>query len=148
MDKYTKQAIDFLNASNCSMAMTFKETVDGFPFDENDTMRHDKYIVTIRRKSPQPWQKKTYSFPFYNCYKAFLEGERPTKYDILACLQVDYFVEDIHDFCSVYGYSLYNHNDDKPTKKIYKNWRKEQDKLKEFFTDTEIEMLNKIWQEV
>ena len=142
---YLQQVVDFLNTTNCSIEMTYKGEVVGFPFEINDTMKHNKYIVTIRRKNPVANQKKTYSFAFYDSYKNFLDNERPTKYDVLVCLQGDYFVEDIHDFCNLYGYSLYNNNDDRPTRKIYKNWQKQQNKLKEFFTSDEIEMLNNIW---
>lgn len=66
-------------------------------------------------------------------------AKKPSEYDILACLNVDY-CETLEDFCDCFGYD----SDSREAEKTYKAVQKEQAGLMQLFNDSEIEKLNEI----
>ena len=75
----------------------------------------------------------------YQSFIELIQGEAPTLYDVLACLQ-KYEVGTFEDFCSEFGYD----NDSRTAKKTYKAVVKEYDKMCSLFSNDELEVLQHI----
>ena len=118
MTDYEKQAVDFLKNSGATMKIEYVGTVDGFPFDDNDTLPHRKYKVTIERDG------ETYKFPFYGSYRDWQKDEDPSEYDVLACLQ-KYDVGDMADFVDEFGYEIKDRKSFLRVEKIWKSCKAE-----------------------
>ena len=118
MTEYEKQAIDFLNRSGATVKIEYITTVDGFPFDDKDTLPHRKYRVTIERDG------ETYEFPFYGSYRDWQEEKDPSEYDVLACLQ-KYDVGDMADFVDEFGYEIKDRKSFLRVEKIWQNCKAE-----------------------
>lgn len=130
MTEYDVQANNFLVATGTTLEITRIEIVDkwmGWRW---------KYYCKLRRNH------KTYSFPFYDSIANYTTGERPTKYDVLACLDTYDYINGIEDFANEFGYNLCENY--KETEKIYKACMKQSEKLHGLFTDEELEMLAEI----
>lgn len=130
MTEYDAQANNFLVATGTTLEITRIEIVDkwmGWRW---------KYYCKLRRG------RKTYSFPFYDSIANYEKGERPTKYDVLACLDTYDYINGIEDFANEFGYDLCENY--KETEKIYKACMKQSEKLHGLFTDEELEMLTEI----
>lgn len=128
--EYDAQANNFLVTTGTTLEITRIEIVDkwmGWRW---------KYYCKLRRKH------KTYSFPFYDSIANYEKGERPTKYDVLACLDTYDYINGIEDFANEFGYDLCESY--KETEKIYKACMKQREKLHGLFTDEELEMLAEI----
>lgn len=118
MTEYEKQAVDFLKNSGATMKIEYVGTVDGFPFDDKDTLPHRKYRVTIERDG------ETYEFPFYGSYRDWQKEEDPSEYDVLACLQ-KYDVGDMADFVDEFGYEIKDRKSFLRVEKIWQNCKAE-----------------------
>lgn len=128
--EYDAQANNFLALTATTLEITRIEIVDkwlGWRW---------KYYCKLRRGH------KTYSFPFYDSIANYEKGERPTKYDVLACLDTYDYINGIEDFANEFGYDLCENY--KETEKIYKACMKQSEKLHGLFTDEELEMLAEI----
>lgn len=128
--EYDAQANNFLALTATTLEITRIEIVDkwmGWRW---------KYYCKLRRG------RKTYSFPFYDSIANYEKGERPTKYDVLACLDTYDYINGIEDFANEFGYDLCENY--KETEKIYKACMKQSEKLHGLFTDEELEMLTEI----
>lgn len=128
--EYDAQANNFLVTTGTTLEITRIEIVDkwmGWRW---------KYYCKLRRGH------KTYSFPFYDSVANYEKGERPTKYDVLACLDTYDYINGIEDFANEFGYDLCESY--KETEKIYKACMKQSEKLHGLFTDEELEMLAEI----
>ena len=106
-----------------------KDTVCGFPFEKSDNQWHDKYTVTIRRNG------MSYSFQFYNSAYATARNERPTAYDVLACVEKYIPDGDVWDFANEYGYEIYDKQTFNRVSKIYKACEKQANKINRIFDD-------------
>lgn len=73
------------------------------------------------------------------CDFKIIQGEKPTAYDVLACL-TKYDPVDFETFCSNYGYDT----DSRKAKKTFKAVEKEYVQVVKFFTSEEIEELQEI----
>ena len=130
IDEYELQAINFLADTNTRLEISFVEKVTkwgGYRW---------KYYCKLRRGH------KTYSFPFYDSIANYKSGKRPTKYDVLACLDTYDYIRNINEFADEFCYDI--DNDYKETEKIYKACMKQSEKLHGLFDDEELEMLNDI----
>lgn len=128
--EYEMQANNFLVATGTTLEITRIEIVDkwmGWRW---------KYYCKLRRG------RKTYSFPFYDSVANYEKGERPKKYDVLACLETYDYIDSLEDFAKEFGYDI--EEDYKGTEKIYKACMKQSEKLHGLFTDEELEMLSEI----
>ena len=75
----------------------------------------------------------------YQSYIELVQGEAPTLYDVLVCLQ-KYEVGTFDDFCSEFGYDT----DSRNAYKTYKAVVKEYDKICSLFSNDELEVLQLI----
>lgn len=102
MDKYYNQAVEFLRKSGTDCEIKEVRVVFGFPWETEKDNRHPhvKYAVVLRR------EKKTYDFPFYDSTWNFQHNQRPTCYDVLACLQKYPVEADVWDFAREFGYEI------------------------------------------
>lgn len=135
MTEYDMQAHNFLVATGTTLEITRTKIVCAELADRWLAHRWT-YYCKLRRGN------KTYSFPFYDSVANYEKGERPTKYDVLACLDTYDYIDGIEDFAQEFGYDLYE--DYKAIEKIYKACMKQSEKLHGFFTDEELEMLAEI----
>lgn len=135
MTDYEKQARDFLKNSGAKITICYKDTIHGFPFDKNDNNWHDKYTVTIRRNG------KSYSFPFYNSAYATQRNERPTPYDVLACIEKYEPDGDVWDFANEYGYEIYDRKTFDNVNRIYKACSEQARKINRLFSDCMDELI-------
>lgn len=129
MTNYEKEARDFLKRNGARMTICYKDTICGFPFDKSDNQWHDKYSVTIRRNG------KSYSFPFYNSAYATQRNERPTPYDVLACIEKYEPYGDVWDFANEYGYEIYDRKTYDNVNRIYKACGEQARKINRIFND-------------
>jgi hypothetical protein len=113
----------------------YKNKVNGREFSSNgksvDALRGITY--TYPEKFP-----KTVSESRFSEYK-IIEGEAPTAYDVLACLQ-KYDVGTFEDFCGEFGYDV----DSRKAEKIYNAVCEEYKQIAMLFNDEEIELLQMI----
>ena len=132
-----KLATDFLILTNTIIELQHLDVVDGFPFDEKDTLPHKHYKVHLIHNN------KEYVYDFYDSYENFKNNKVPTRYDVLACLE-KYDVGDMADFVDEFGYHI---NDRKSFLRVEKIWHACKDQYKaltEMFTPKEMEMLQEI----
>ena len=136
MTEYDMQANNFLATTETTLEITRTEIVYDWNAYRWQNRCRWKYYCKLRRGH------KTYSFPFYDSIANYEKGERPTKYDVLACLDVYDYIDGLEDFANEFGYDLCDNR--KETEKIYKACMKQSEKLHELFTDEELEMLSQI----
>ena len=138
MTEYEVQANEFLKKSGTKMTISRIGEVEGFPFDYHDNMWHYKYQVTLTRN------KKQYRFTFYDSFNNWLENKRPSRYNILACIEkyeVPYRVE---DFASEFGYDIEEPKRYKRVKKIQQACQEQYERLLELFGEELMEELREI----
>jgi len=141
--EYSKQAKDFLRKTGSIMSIVY---VDSVPQDSvwgddkcNRNLMSDKYKVTLKRGHKQ------FSFDFYGSHYDYERNLRPSHYDILACLSLDYYEGTIDDFVWQYGYEVKSWADVKRIEETYKAVCKQTKSLKRLYDDSEIEMLREIY---
>ena len=128
MTEYDMQANNFLELTGATLEITRDEVVEKWGWCRW------KYNCKLRRGY------KTYTFPFFDSAKNFEEDTRPSKYDILACLDTYDDIRDIEDFASEFGYDI----EDKETEKTYNACMRQSKNLHRLFTDEELEILTEI----
>lgn len=128
--EYDMQANNFLATTGTRLEITRVEIVYKWG------VYRWKYYCKLRR------EHKTYSFPFFDSSANYQKNERPTKYDILACLDTYDYINGIEDFAFEFGYNLCEKYEE--VEKIYKSCMKQSEKLHGLFTDEELEMLSEI----
>ena len=132
MSKYTTeydmQANNFLAVTGTTLEITRDEVVKKWGF------YRWKYSCKLRRGH------KTYTFPFFDSATNYEEDKRPSKYDVLACLETYDCILGFEDFALEFGCDI----EDKETKKIYNACMRQSEKLHGLFTNEELEMLTGI----
>ena len=126
--EYDMQANNFLALTGTTLEITRDAVVKKWGWDRW------KYSCKLRRGC------KTYTFPFFDSVANYRKNKRPSKYDILACLDTYDYISDIRDFALEFGYDIEN----KETGKTYNACMRQSEKLHELFTDEELEMLAEI----
>ena len=129
MNEYEKQARDFLKNSGAKMTISAAGIVQGFPFDTKDNRWHNKYIVKIRRGG------MSYQFPFYDSAYNTQRGERPTAYDVLACIEKCAPYGDVWDFAAEFGYEIDSREEFQRVSRIYKACETQARKIDRLFGD-------------
>jgi hypothetical protein len=124
---YNKQATDFLQFSNTTILVRFKEPGLYFPTDK---VVRDIYNVTLKN------EKNTFRFTFGQSVNSL---DEPTAYDVLSCI-TKYDCGTFAEFCSEVGYDV----DSRSAYKIYKAVMKEWKNIEKMFTPTELEVLRNI----
>jgi hypothetical protein len=129
---YQKQGRDFLAKHNITFKATFKG--DKCPmWDDVNHIHGDRYIATFKRG------KRSFSLSFWNSLKDKEEGNTPTAYDVLTCIQ-KYDPGTFENFCGDFGYD----EDSRKAEKTYKAVVKEWWRVYRFFTSSEIEEMQEI----
>ncbi len=134
--EYEAQARRFLETNNLTIKTAFKG--DKCPHWDNSKHIHgDRYRVTIKRIY-NIWngQPHSISFDFWNSLHDKESGNKPTAYDVLACISSDaYMPTNPDEVVAELG-------EMKPSQAIATaNFAK---KLQSFFTKEELEQLSKI----
>lgn len=137
MTDYKAQANDFLKRSGTSIAFRKTGCVQGFPFGDDNYM-HNRYSVKLTRNG------KLYEFPFYDSYSNYLKGERPTPYDVLACLEPYNYCSDMWDFANEFGYKIDSKESYEKVKKTFEAVQLQAQKLQELFEPEWLDELLKI----
>ena len=132
MSEYTKMAKDFLKKTGTRCTISYLDTVQN-PWNATDICkywRHNRYRVRLDRNH------KTYSFIFTDSYNNWENNERPTCYDVLACLQKsEAYWEDVWEFAKEFGYEINCKEDYKRVEKTYKAVCKEYKNVYRLFAD-------------
>ena len=140
MTDYEKNARDFLKKCGVSCRIRKVGEVKGFPFDDHDTHYHNKYRVTLTKGA----DGKTYNFMFYDSANNYWKGERPTRYDVLACLEKYEVEADVWDFAREFGYEIHDKESYNRVCRIHKACIKQYKKLCWLFTDEQMAELQEI----
>ena len=138
MSEYEAQANEFLSKSGTKMTISRIGEVEGFPFDDKDSMWHDKYQVTLSRDGKQ------YRFQFYGSFYDWQHNKRPSRYDVLACVEKYEVPDKLEDFAAEFGYDLESSKDYKRVNRIWEACKKQYEKLLWLFGDEFMEQLQQI----
>lgn len=132
MNEYTKQAKDFLKKTGTRCTISYLDTVKN-PWNRTDICKywyHNRYRVRLDRNH------KTYSFIFIDSYQNYENNERPTCYDVLACLQKsEPYWEDVWEFAEEFGYEIHDRESFKRVETRYKKVCKEAENVYRLFSD-------------
>lgn len=135
MTKYQKQAKDFLESCNAKMEIRFVGTE--INPDWGDARKRNKYLFVII--TPLGHMNEYFWDSSYNTERNI----KPTKYDILACLE-KYDVGTIDDFVSEFGYEVHSWSDVKRIEDMYVKVVQEYNDLCRIFTPEQMEKLREI----
>lgn len=138
LTEYDLKAQSFLAKAEAKMSIIFVCHVKGFPFDNNDKMMHSKYQVVITRNGKQ------YDFPFYGSHKDYLDGRKPSKYSILACLEKYEQPDNLWEFAREYGYEINSEETYNRVNRIWQDCRDQYNALLDLFGDELMEELEAI----
>ena len=128
ISEYEKQAIDFLKKYGAKMTISHV-------FDEWGGYRKGKitdgwlYRVRIDRNG------KSWSFQFSDSVYNKLHNKRPTKYDVLACIEKYEPYGDVWDFANEFGYEINDRESYKETERTFKAVCKEYRNVIRMFGD-------------
>ncbi len=141
MSEYTKQAKEFLNKYNISIAVKFLK--NDYHFSDDKEKRDIFYITftSVMEENKPCIDRKPFSLTFgHSIANSTGKGtKKPTSYDVLACITKS-DPGSFEDFCSEFGYNI----DSRKAEKIYKSVVEEYEHVNNFFTETEIEELQEI----
>ena len=132
MSEYVKQAKDFLVSCDATMKIKYLGKEINKIWNENEY--RNTYRATITTPYGSMWVK------FWDSIYDTHQGNLPTEYDILACLQ-KYDVGSLEDFISEYGYDPEFHN----VKQIYNAVCNEYKKICRCFTEEQIQAMCEIY---
>ena len=137
MSEYEIQANEFLKKAETKMTISRTGEIHGFPFDPHDTLWHYKYQITLTR------HHKQYRFTFYDSHHNWLNNKRPSRYDVLACVE-KYDPDTFDSFVSEYGYKIEGNGDYKRVRKVYEACSKQYQRLLDLFGVELMEELREI----
>lgn len=138
MNSYEMSAKNFLNHAHCKMQILQTGVVNGFPNDPKDTMKHNKYRVVLIRNG------KTFDFDFYGSHADYLNGKKPTAYDVLACIEKYEYPLDPWEFAREFGYEIECEDDYNRVRKIAEACREQYEGLLDLFGEELMEELQEI----
>ena len=132
MDDYQWQAFEFL--VNTGTQFDIVPTVpQRQPHWSLDGKHGIQYAVTLKNK------RGAYTFDFWDSLHNKEQGNQPTEYDVLACLQVEQF-NTFEDFADCYGYD----QDSRQAYKAYTGTQEQAENLARIFTRHQLEQLSEI----
>lgn len=138
MTEYEVQANEFLKKAETKMSISRSGEVKGFPFDGHDTLWHYRYLITLAR------HKKQYRFTFYDSHNNWLNSRRPSRYDVLACLEKYEVPYRLDDFALEYGYEIDEPQDYKRVKRIHQACKEQYERLLDLFGEELMDDLREI----
>jgi hypothetical protein len=134
MDKYDKQAADWLRATGSTLTVTFLRTGKYFP---SDTVERDIYQFTLANTNGG------YSATFGQSVNATMNATTPRRYDILSCLDAN-DPGTFEEFCAEYGYNDQPLSTYPEAKRTYDTVKAQVDGLRAMYTDEELDQLAEI----
>lgn len=135
MNEYEKQAKDFLESCNATMSITYLG--QAINKNWNETQLRNVYRAAITTPKGQA------AFKFWDSLANTCSTKQPDEYDILACLQ-KYEVGTFADFTSDFGYEIDEFHDRQRALNIYYAVCDEYRKVKNCFTEEQIEAMREI----
>lgn len=132
-NKYEEQAQKFLQDTKTTCRIVFVEKTYNADWGEGETDLRNKYKVTLSNSEGKM------SFVFWDSLFNTKKNIRPTKYDVLACLE-KWDPGTYQDFCCGYGYDA----ESRESEKIYKEVVEQYTNLVQMFSDEEMEALREI----
>ena len=136
MDEYTQQAEDFLTKTETRIRIDKVSPQWEKPIwakNGGDYGLH--YRVTLENI-----KGKVYSFDYWGSIADKKKNKRPTRYNVLACLNTYDLGSSFNDFCDAYGYDT----DSKLATETYKTVIEQAQELKKLYTEPELNALNEI----
>lgn len=135
MNEYERMAKEFLRNTGTKMSISHitKSTSE---WSRSDMTRGWLYRVRIDRNH------KSWSFNFSDSLSNYMNNERPTPYDILACIQKYPVDDDVWDFANEFGYEINDKESFKEVSKIHKAVQKEYNNVIRMFGDCLEELQN------
>lgn len=138
MTEYEIQANEFLRMAETKMSISRTGEVHGFPFDPSDNLWHYKYQVVLTRNHKQ------YRFTFYDSNFNWQNSKRPSRYDVLACLEKYEVPGNVYDFASDFEYPTDSPSDLRFAKKVWKACKEQYERLLDLFGDELMDKLREI----
>ena len=138
MSNYLAQAQNFLRKTGTEMKIKYVRKVNGFPNDPKDHMTRNKYTVIMTRG------EKSYDFSFYGSHADYLNGKKPTAYDVLACIEKYEYPLDPWEFSREFGYEIECEDDYNRVRKIAEACREQYEGLLDLFGEELMEELQEI----
>lgn len=128
VSQYDQQAADFL--TTYGIAVDIKPAKEKAPAWVAPGEKHGhRYRVTLRHNN-----RPAVSFDFWGSIKDREDGNRPSAYDVLACISGDVNCpENFADFCAEYGYD----EDSRKAEATFKRCHAFGVQLREFFPEGE-----------
>lgn len=141
MSEYTEQAENFLKAHSFRFRAKHLDCKPNPLWAQEPLgdlalglVDRDQYRCTISGKS-----RGRVSFVFWQSIRGTEQGEIPSAYDLLSCIQ-KYDVGAFEDFCSEFGYDTDSRKAEQTYQAVLKEWKK----VSRFFTEMELEELQAI----
>lgn len=136
MNEYKKQADDFLLNNNLSLSIQKAVPQKQPEWTKYTGQEHGINYWCILKNIDT---KKEYAFNFWDSIKNKYENKKPSKYDVLTCLDVYEYI-DFNDFCDTFGYN----NDSISAKNTYNLVLEQTAGLKRTLNNKQIKELNEI----
>lgn len=127
MNNYEKRANVFLRKANAKMAISHISE-DGV-WKRSPMTGGYLYRVRIDRNG------KSWTFKFSDCSANYQTSNRPSKYDVLACIEKYEPYGDVWDFAMEFGYEINDRDSYKATEKIFKAVCREYKNVIRMFSD-------------
>lgn len=132
MNEYERQAKDFLKKTGAKITISYK---DYAPYFEGEKEYRNIYRIRIDRNG------KSWSFNFGDSIASTNNGDRPTAYDVLACItKYEPLEADVWDFAKEYGYFIDSKEEYKRVSKIFNAEQKEYKNVCRIFGDVLAEL--------
>lgn len=140
MNEYTRMANDFIKNHNAKM--TISHISDEYGTWEISPMTGG-YLYRVRIDRKMESGNRSWSFEFSDCKANMLENQRPTKYDVLACIEKYEPYGDVWDFANEFGYEICDRESYEKVNRIYHAVEREYRNVMRMFGDC-IEELQEI----
>ena len=128
MTDYERKAREFLKKHNAKM--TISHVSDGYGGWRKGTITDGwLYRVRIDRNG------KSWSFQFSDSVANRWNNKRPTKYDVLACIEKWEPYGDLWDFANEFGYDIYDRESYQKVNRTFKAVKKEYANVVRMFGD-------------
>lgn len=137
MTDYEGKAPAFLRKHGAKMTISHKFKDSG-EWETSEMTGGYLYRVRIDRNH------KSWSFDFSDCKANYETSNRPSRYDVLACIEKYEPEPDIWFFATIYGYEIRNKESYDKVNQIHKAVQKEYRNVKRMFGDC-LEELREIW---
>jgi len=141
MNKYEKQANDFLENSKTTYTYKFVGVVKGFPNYESDKEPRNHFKVLLKN------YKGELALDFYGSINDYQQGIKTlSSYDVLSSIaSSSYGISDsVWEFAEYFGFTIVNEKEFNNVSRIHKEVKRQYEAIKVMFSLKEIEELVEI----